>query len=118
MVVKTKVACPLVGQVLVQLARKHNAGGKRFYCDFAKGTVFCTVDEALGTWPTSVLSLPSMDLGPVRFYGGPPQKSRWYTGSLFTVLKDMELFALATSTDGPTTRPLPFIEKPAPFQVT
>jgi hypothetical protein len=36
------------------------------------------------------------DIGPIRFYGGPPQKRKWYSGSLLSILVDAVLESYAS----------------------
>lgn len=53
---------------------------------------FYTVGQALATIPDYLLSMPCGAFGIIRFMGGPLGKTKWYNGTVRTMLCDAALF--------------------------
>ena len=51
-----------------------------------------TVRAALKEVPDYLLNMRCGEFGVVRFYGGPPTKGQWFSGSALTMLCDAALF--------------------------
>ena len=62
---------------------------------FSRGDAHYTPDEALINWPKIMLESPC-SLYSIKFFGGPPDKGRWYRGTVLSMLCDIILFDWAT----------------------
>lgn len=75
-------------EALQKLAGQH---GRRQAVIVRNGLIY-TVGEALQWWSGCVLDMPCHESGLIQFYGGPPGKPQWFTGTVFTMLADATLF--------------------------
>jgi len=60
-------------------------------CFFWGGQMW-TANQALEVWEDYLLNMNCGIFGIVRFYGGPPKNSKWYDGTVLSMLCDLILF--------------------------
>jgi len=73
---------------LVTMAETYGMHAKSFVFD---GQLY-SVASALKEIPEYLLDMNCDQFGAVRFFGGPPKKGNWFTGSIMTMLCDAVLF--------------------------
>jgi hypothetical protein len=77
-----------VAEALMLLMNTYNVPYKNFIFD----SHVYTIKEALNTLPSYLLAMDCDKFGILRFYGGPPGKSKWRDGYLLTLLCDIVLY--------------------------
>lgn len=99
-----------VEQALKALCADCRMGGKTFHMSFNSNACDVTIQDALEGWPDSWLGCFAYQFAPIRFYGGPPTKGQWFSGSIATLYYDALLFRQALRTPSQ----MPVLEVPRP----